>query len=93
MHGVDSTATVWRNRRLARIPVGYTRPGISATTPGGPVSPATERTADYGFGGSSSASANSSMFTSLNVTTLTFLANRAGRYMSQTQASAIVTSK
>src|SRR6266702_8582629 len=37
--------------------------------------------------------ASSSMFTSLNVTTLTFFTKRAGRYMSQTHASCIVTSK
>ena len=33
------------------------------------------------------------MLTSLNVTTLTFFTNRAGRYMSHTQASCMVTSK
>ncbi len=37
--------------------------------------------------------ASSSTLTSLKVSTLTFLANRAGRYMSQTQASVIETSK
>ena len=37
--------------------------------------------------------ASSSTLTSLNVSTLTFLTNRAGRYMSHTHASLIVTSK
>ncbi len=36
---------------------------------------------------------NSSTLTSLNVITRTFLTNRAGRYMSHTQASCISTSK
>ena len=36
---------------------------------------------------------SSSMFTSLNVSTRTFLTKRAGRYMSQTQASDMRTSK
>jgi hypothetical protein len=52
-----------------------------------------DRLAPHGFGSSRSVFDSSSMFTSLNVTTLTFFANRAGRYMSQTQASDIVTSK
>ena len=37
--------------------------------------------------------ASSSTLTSLNVSTRTFLTNRAGRYMSQTHASLITTSK
>ena len=45
------------------------------------------------FGSSRSGLASSSTLTSLNVTTLTFLTKRAGRYMSQTQASLMVTSK
>src|SRR5689334_12317575 len=44
------------------------------------------------LGGSISRGASSSTLTSLNVSTFTFLANRAGRYMSQTQASVIDTS-
>lgn len=44
-------------------------------------------------GSSRSVLASSSMFTSLNVTTLTFLTKRAGRYMSHTHASDMVTSK
>jgi hypothetical protein len=45
------------------------------------------------FGSSRSLFANSSTFTSLNVTTFTFFTNRAGRYMSHTHASDMVTSK
>jgi len=45
------------------------------------------------LGGSISWGASSSTLTSLKVSTLTFLAKRAGRYMSQTQASVIDTSK
>src|SRR5690606_1059541 len=45
------------------------------------------------FGISSSGLASSSMLTSLKVTTRTVLTNLAGRYMSQTQASCIRTSK
>ena len=44
-------------------------------------------------GSSMSGLSSSSTLTSLNVTTRTFLTNRAGRYMSQTQASDIRTSK
>ena len=44
-------------------------------------------------GTSSSARASSSTLTSLNVTTRTFFTKRAGRYMSQTQASCMMTSK
>ncbi len=44
-------------------------------------------------GKSSSLRLSSSMFTSLNVSTRTCLTKRAGRYMSQTQASAMETSK
>src|SRR5690348_179606 len=44
-------------------------------------------------GTSRSALASSSMLTSLKVTTRTFFTNLAGRYMSHTQASRIVTSK
>jgi len=44
-------------------------------------------------GSSRSLLANSSMLTSLKVTTRTFFTKRAGRYMSQTQASCMVTSK
>ena len=52
------------------------------------------RQRDYGaLGGSISAWLSSSTLTSLKVRTLTVLANRAGRYMSQTQASLIDTSK
>jgi len=52
----------------------------------------------FGGGGGSSGSsrsllASSSMFTSLNVTTRTFFTKRAGRYMSQTHASRMATSK
>jgi hypothetical protein len=46
-----------------------------------------------GSGTSRSLRASSSTLTSLKVTTLTFLTNRAGRYISQTHASCIVTSK
>src|SRR6478735_6683862 len=46
-----------------------------------------------GRGCSRSLGASSSTFTSLKVSTLTFLANRAGRYMSHTHASVIDTSK
>ena len=45
------------------------------------------------LGGSMSAGLSSSTLTSLKVSTLTFLANRAGRYMSHTHASVIDTSK
>ena len=48
---------------------------------------------DLSPGSSSSGLSSSSMFTSLNVSTRTILAKRAGRYMSQTQASRMVTSK
>ena len=44
-------------------------------------------------GSRSSGLSNSSTFTSLNVTTRTFFTNRAGRYMSHTQASDIRSSK
>src|ERR1700722_15030377 len=46
-----------------------------------------------GSGISRSLLASSSTLTSLNVTTRTFFTNLAGRYMSQTQASCMVTSK
>jgi len=49
--------------------------------------------AGYSVGTSRSFLASSSTLTSLNVTTLTFFTNRAGRYMSHTHASDIVTSK
>src|SRR5207247_3000526 len=47
----------------------------------------------FSSGTSRSALASSSMLTSLKVTTRTFFTNLAGRYISQTQASRIVTSK
>src|SRR5215469_15556477 len=46
-----------------------------------------------GSGSCRSLLASSSMLTSLKVTTRTFFTNRAGRYISHTQASCIVTSK
>src|SRR3954469_20130673 len=49
--------------------------------------------AAQGLGGSISAGLSSSTLTSLKVSPLTFLAKRAGRYMSHTHASVIETSK
>ena len=46
-----------------------------------------------GSGKASSGLSSSSMLTSLNVTTRTVFTNRAGRYMSHTQASRMVSSK
>ena len=61
--------------------------GAGAGFPGGPGKPRQV------FGSSISAGLSSSTLTSLKVSTFTFFANRAGRYMSHTQASVIDTSK
>ena len=68
---------------------------LAARSPGPQPGPAvTIRRPGPAYSGiSSSGLASSSTLTSLNVTTLTFLTKRAGRYMSHTQASLIVTSK
>src|SRR5690606_6209731 len=68
----------------------------TATTQGEalrPRTPPSPQSAELCGGISRSALVISSTLTSLKVTTRTFLTNLAGRYMSQTQASCIVTSK
>src|SRR5207253_1968482 len=70
-------------------------PALQSPSPRRPV-PARPSSASLPYSGSGSSRslcASSSTLTSLKVTTLTFFTKRAGRYISHTQASCIVTSK
>ena len=82
----EGTSRDSRKGMPGSLPETRTGPRTPVDNPGQPPKPASSGSEMSGF-------SSSSTLTSLNVITRTFFTNRAGRYMSQTQASCISTSK